>query len=71
MQRIAEGTLPCRRPIRTTGEISTSATCAVCLERIQARKLEIETEGEAGQVHTFHPECFAAWEVAFREAGGT
>ena len=68
--RIANGELPSSLPTRIFGGLSGGATCALCLEPIQAKKLEFEVDLEAGQVRHFHPECYAAWETALRHPGG-
>ena len=65
--RMANRELPSSIPTRIFGGLSGGATCALCVEPIQAKKLEFEADLGAGQARHFHPECYAAWETAVRQ----
>ena len=63
-RRIAERLLPDTAPSATFGGQSDGAPCAVCAQRIEPGKVELELEwGPRGAERTLlmHPTCHAAW----------
>jgi hypothetical protein len=67
-QRIATGELPAVMPDQTFGGFSKGATCALCLDPIDAKAPEIEVVHQRpARSYVMHPACFAAWSTAARE----
>jgi hypothetical protein len=70
-QLVAEHLLPDSAPSATLGGVSDGAPCAVCAQRIEPGKVEIELEWERVGLERrlfMHPTCHAAWLVALRRS---
>ena len=66
---VAEHLLPDSAPSATLGGVSDGGLCAVCAQRIEPGRVDIELEwGRRGVDRRLfmHPTCHAAWLVALR-----
>jgi hypothetical protein len=66
---VAEHLLPDSASSATLGGESDGGLCAVCAQRIEPGKIDIELEWGPGGVERklfMHPTCHAAWLVALR-----
>lgn len=66
-QRIAQGVLPCEKPLRTWGGRGSGAACNLCDQPIQSSEPEMELEYESTSLQPtvrFHLRCQTLWDQA-------